>query len=151
MRCRCASQSRGVLTAQDATTLRNVSRSVVTQNDTRPAPPLRSLAPNGTFLGVSGPERQLSFAARLIPYVQPVIYSQRFRVASILGAAGLYNGSFSAPSGVNLTEAAGIANARCVRHLRGLADRSASPRTSPRRPACVARAMAGTCRLSRTK
>lgn len=99
---------------QDATTLRNVSRSVVTQNDTRPAPPLASLAPNGTFLGVSGPERQLSFAASLIPYVQPPIYSQRYRVASILAAAGLYNGSYSAPSGVNLTEAAGIANARCA-------------------------------------
>ena len=66
---------------------------------------------NGSFLGIQTPTQQLEFAARIIPFSQPEIYSERYRVASILAQAGLYNGQYNAPAGVNLTQAAVIANA----------------------------------------
>lgn len=81
------------------------------------APPLNSTAFNGTFLGIQTPARQLEFAARLAQYNQPQIYSQRYRVASILARAGIYDGHFHASSGINLTEAAVIANASIVANV----------------------------------
>ncbi|SMR53216.1 unnamed protein product [Zymoseptoria tritici ST99CH_1E4] len=53
---------------------------------------------------------QLEFAARSVPYTQAVAYSDRFRVASILSQAGLYNGHYHQPAEVNLTSAGAIAN-----------------------------------------
>ncbi|KIW51861.1 hypothetical protein PV05_10543 [Exophiala xenobiotica] len=57
------------------------------------------------------PSQQLQFAARIIPYTQPQIYSERYRVASILSSAGLYDGHYQPPANLNLTLAAVIANA----------------------------------------
>ncbi|SMY24960.1 unnamed protein product [Zymoseptoria tritici ST99CH_1A5] len=68
------------------------------------------LALNGSFLGIDSPAQQLEFAARMVPYTQAVAYSIRFRVASILSQAGLYNGHYHQPREVNLTTAGAIAN-----------------------------------------
>lgn len=95
---------------QNASSLANVTRAASIQNNTSPAPRLESLALNGSLLGISTPAHQLEFAARIIPYTQPEVYSERFRVASILTNAGLYDGQYNSTA-VNLTEAAVIANA----------------------------------------
>ena len=80
-----------------------------------PSPPnnasLASLAPNGSLLGIDTPEKLLDFASRFVLYNQPELASERQRVAGILGQAGIYSGSYTPPSGVNLTQAALIANA----------------------------------------
>ena len=91
---------------QNASALTNLTRTA--ENG---APALISLAPNGTLLGIQGPAEQLAFAASILPYTTPEIYAQRTRVNSILAQAGLTGGKYSAPKGVNLTEAAVIANA----------------------------------------
>nr|POE48813.1 hypothetical protein CFP56_38910 [Quercus suber] len=76
------------------------------------APSLLSTAFSyNTLLGIATPAKQFEFAARVIPYNQPQNYSERYRVSSILTRAGLYNGHFHPVSGINLTEAAAVANA----------------------------------------
>lgn len=76
-----------------------------------PAGNLSSLAPNGSLLGISTPEKLLAFAAKFVPYNQPENSTDRYRVASILGAAGIYDGQYHAQPGLNLTYASAIANA----------------------------------------
>ena len=53
----------------------------------------------------------LDFAARVVSHNQPENYSDRYRVASILGQAGLLGGKYVQPPSINLTLAAAIANA----------------------------------------
>ncbi|EGP87363.1 uncharacterized protein MYCGRDRAFT_93564 [Zymoseptoria tritici IPO323] len=65
---------------------------------------------SGSFLGIDSLAQQLEFAARSVPYTQAVAYSDRFRVASILSQAGLYNGHYHQPAEVNLISAGAIAN-----------------------------------------
>ena len=100
-----------VHTYQNASQLTAINRTAPVQTDTNPAPPLLSLALNGSLLGIHTPAQQLEFAAHIIPYSQPEIYSQRYRVSSILAQAGLYNGHYYAPTNINLTQVAVIANA----------------------------------------
>jgi uncharacterized membrane protein len=94
---------------QNASSLTPVDRNPIYNTD-NPAPSFKSLALNGSFLGIRSPAQQLSFASRVVPYNQPLIYSDRYRVATILSRAGLFNNQYEAPSGVNLTQAAVIAN-----------------------------------------
>lgn len=95
---------------QNASSLVAVSRHQ-TIGEHSHAPSLISTAfANNTLLGIDTPARQLEFAARIAPYNQPQNYSDRYRVASILTRAGLYNGHYHAASGINLTQAAVIAN-----------------------------------------
>lgn len=65
---------------------------------------------NGTLAG--SPALQiLQLLAKIAPFNQPEILTERYRVASILGQAGLVNGQYYPPTGVNLTQAYAIANA----------------------------------------
>jgi len=65
---------------------------------------------NGTLAG--SPALQiLQLLAKIAPFNQPEILTERYRVASILGQAGLVNGQYYPPAGVNLTQAYAIANA----------------------------------------
>lgn len=56
-------------------------------------------------------ERILELTARLAPYNQPEVFSDRYYVASTLGQAGLAGGVYRQPPGVNLAAAAIAANA----------------------------------------
>lgn len=94
---------------QNASHLQAINRTAQTPY-TQLAPPLKSLSLNGSFLGIRSPAQQLEFAARLVQYNQPYVYSDRGRVASILTLAGLYNDKYHPHHNANLTEAAVIAN-----------------------------------------
>ena len=76
-----------------------------------PSGNLSSLAPNGSLLNIFTPEKLFNFAAKFVPYNQPEIFSERQRVAGILGQAGIYDGVYTPQTGINLTVAAQIANA----------------------------------------
>lgn len=93
---------------QNATKLTAIPRNASQSS----APALKSLAPNNaSFLGISSLPEQLDFAARLLPYNQPpVAPTERFRVASILSQAGLYDGNYSPLPDINFTRAGAIAN-----------------------------------------
>lgn len=53
----------------------------------------------------------MEFAARLLPYDQPPVSdTERYRVASILSQAGLYNGGYKPLHDINITRAGAIAN-----------------------------------------
>ena len=99
-----------VHTIQNASHLRPIPRTLAALS-ANPAVSLHSLAPAGGFLGIDGPEKQLSFAAKLVALNQPGVYSQRYRVATILARAGLYTGAYHCPPSLNVTEAAAVANA----------------------------------------
>ncbi|KAK5127186.1 hypothetical protein LTR85_008547 [Meristemomyces frigidus] len=66
------------------------------------------LAVNGTFH--SAAERNLELLARLAPYNQPVVQSDRWRVASVLGASGIYGGHYHPQPTVSVTDAQHRAN-----------------------------------------
>lgn len=68
---------------QDGSRVTTVNRSAAT-NARNPAPALNDLRLNRSLLGIGSPEQQLEFAARLVPYNLPYIFSERYRVASIL-------------------------------------------------------------------
>ena len=94
---------------QNASSLTEIPRTI-----TRAASPsgnVTSLGPNGSLLGISTLEKLLQFAASFTPYNQPENYTDRARVAGILGAAGIYDGHYHPLSSINLTQAAVIANA----------------------------------------
>lgn len=74
-----------------------------------PSGNLTSLAPNNTLLGIDTPAKLFNLTAKLAPYNQPIVTADRYRVASILGQAGIYDGHYVA-QGVNLTYASLIAN-----------------------------------------
>ena len=83
---------------QDASKIVAINRTSVNtgginQTVAQPAPFFNTTSLNGSFLGIATPLQQLNFAAKLIPYNQALIYSDRSRVFSILTQAGLYNGS----------------------------------------------------------
>ena len=96
---------------QNVSILTQINRSAPLQQITNAAPPLQSLSLNGSFLGINSPAQQLEFAARIFPYSLPEIYSDRYRVSSILTRAGLASGHYHPLSGLSLTQAASIANA----------------------------------------
>ncbi len=103
---------RAVQTWQNTSSLANVTRSVTLTNSSLPAPNDTGLTlSNNTFLGINTPAKLLNLSARLLPYNGARVYSDRYRVDSILGYAGLLGGKYTPPSGVNLTYAAAIANA----------------------------------------
>jgi len=83
----------------------------LTQPNSLQAPQLTlSFLNNGTLAG--SPALQiLQLLAKIAPFNQPEILTERYRVASILGQAGLVNGQYYPPAGVNLTQAYAIANA----------------------------------------
>jgi hypothetical protein len=100
---------------QDASSLVEIPRSI-----TRAASPtgnITSLGPNGSLLGISTLEKLLQFAASFTQYNQPENYTDRVRVAGILGAAGVYNGAYHPLSSINLTQAAVIANASITANI----------------------------------
>ncbi len=74
------------------------------------APPLTS-ALLSTDTSKSMNERILELTAKLAPYNQPEVFSDRYHVASTLGQAGLAGGVYRQPPGVNLDAAAIAANA----------------------------------------
>ncbi|KAF4548366.1 Hypothetical protein D9617_29g007440 [Elsinoe fawcettii] len=94
---------------QNASLLEEVPRSI-TRAQT-PIGNLSSLAPNGSLLGIDSSEKLFNFAARITPYNQPENLTDRARVAGILGAAGIYDSAYHPITGVNLTQAAQLANA----------------------------------------
>lgn len=94
---------------QNATTLQEISRSIT--RAATPADNLSSLAPNGSLLGINSSAKLFAFAAKFTPYNQPENFTDRARVAGILGAAGVYDGAYHPNSGINLTYAEQIANA----------------------------------------
>lgn len=75
------------------------------------APPLTSLAPNDTFLGIDTPSKLLDLAAKIVPFNQPQDHIERKRVATTLALAGISRGRYIPPSDVNITRASEIANA----------------------------------------
>jgi len=89
-------------------TLRNRS---LAHSSTVSAPPvsIALLQTNGTFPSSRGDHLEL--LARLAPFNQPETYSDRWRVASLFGAAGIYNGHYHPQPNVNLTQASLLANA----------------------------------------
>ncbi len=74
------------------------------------APPLTS-ALLSTDPSKSMNERILELTAKLAPYNQPEVFSDRYHVASTLGQAGLAGGVYRQPPGVNLAATAIAANA----------------------------------------
>lgn len=95
---------------QNATSLVEVSRKTSRALSPPNNASLSSLAPNGSLLGIDTPAKLLDFASRFVLYNQPELQSERQRVAGILGQAGIYDGRYSAPAGVDLNQAAQIAN-----------------------------------------
>lgn len=98
---------------QNASSLTNVIRNPAEQvaANASTTPSLASLAPNGTFLGVQTPLELLNLSAKLVQYNPPENLTDLDRVSSTLTLAGLYNGEYHPPAGVNLTYASAIANA----------------------------------------
>lgn len=94
-----------IQTYQNASSLTNVTR----QSGTK-SPTLLSLAPNGTYSGIDTPEKLLNLSAKLVSFNQPENYTDRYRTATYLTLAGLYNGKYHPQDGVNLTYASLIAN-----------------------------------------
>lgn len=70
---------------QNASSLTPINRTVSIAPS--PAGNLSSLAPNGSLLGINTPDKLLNFTSKFVLYNQPELYSQRQRVAGILGAA----------------------------------------------------------------
>lgn len=91
---------------QDASSLTNITRA----SSRVLSPNLTSLAPNGTLSGIDSPAKLLNLSSRLIPFNQPENYTDRYRVATMLTQAGLYNNRYQLRPGVNLTLASVIAN-----------------------------------------
>ncbi|THW06225.1 hypothetical protein D6D24_10008, partial [Aureobasidium pullulans] len=102
-------------TYQNASFLTSIPRNISAALS--PSGNITSLAPNGSLLGLDTPEKLFDFAAKFVPYNQPENYTDRYRVASILGAAGIYGGRYHPLSGVNLTQAALVANASITADL----------------------------------
>ncbi|KAL8827426.1 MAG: hypothetical protein Q9191_003193 [Dirinaria sp. TL-2023a] len=100
---------------QNATTLTPVPRAIA-QPNTPASPQWTPAFFNQSFTGTP-PEQLLQLLARVAPYNQPLAASERFRVASILGDAGIVGGNYSRPSSVNITQAYAIANATISRDI----------------------------------
>lgn len=81
---------------------------VVTQPGTLPAPPLTasSFDTNATSPYV----KLLELLARFAPFNQPEVLSDQYRVASVLGLAGLAGGVHNAPVGLNISQAVAAIN-----------------------------------------
>ncbi|KAK5137475.1 hypothetical protein LTR08_008453 [Meristemomyces frigidus] len=89
---------------QEELTATTLNRTISSNDETcAPELSLDLLTVNGTFF--SAVERNLELLARLAPYCQPVVYSDRWRVASILGVSGVYGGHYHPQPAVNLTAA----------------------------------------------
>jgi len=80
----------------------------ISQPGTLPAPPLTAelFASNKT-----GTAKLLDLLARFAQFNQPEVLSDAYRVASILGLAGLAGGVYTPPAGVNLTQVVGAVSA----------------------------------------
>ncbi|KAI9664767.1 MAG: hypothetical protein M1821_006215 [Bathelium mastoideum] len=97
---------------QNATHLIEIPR-VTQQYGYFAAPRLETLSPgpNGSFQGISTPQQLLEFAAKLIPYSPAEVVYDQYRVDTILAQAGIANGSYTPPSGIDLSEVANGTNA----------------------------------------
>lgn len=100
---------------QKATTLTPVPR-VIKQPNTPKAPKWTPALFNESFTGTP-PEKLLQLLARVAPWNQPASDSERYRVASILGLAGIVGGTYTTQAGVNVTQAYAIANATISRYI----------------------------------
>ena len=63
------------------------------------------------------PEQLLQLLSRIAVYNQPARLSERYRIANILGQAGLVSGTYIRPAGVNITQAYAIANATIQKYI----------------------------------
>lgn len=101
---------------QNASVLKEINRTAPVSYSSRP-PALDTTGLNGGLLGISTPQQQLQFAARIVDYNQPENSTDRARVAGILARAGLYNDQYYPQKGVNLTQAVAIANASITAYV----------------------------------
>jgi hypothetical protein len=73
-------------------------------------PSLSDVTPQGGLQSISEVQRQLEFAARVLPYNPGEVISDRERVSEILAKAGISNGTYTPQRSVNLTCASAMAN-----------------------------------------
>ena len=100
---------------QNETKLVPVPR-VIQQPYTLAAPPFTGSLINDSLNGAP-PEQLLQVLSRIAVYNQPARLSERFRIANILGQAGLVSGTYIRPAGVNVTQAYAIANATIQKYI----------------------------------
>jgi hypothetical protein len=73
-------------------------------------PPFTDLVPQVSPLDINTPEKQLDFAARILPYNPPQVLTEQGRVPQILSIAGLAGGNYTKPVDVDVPAAAVIAD-----------------------------------------
>lgn len=95
---------------QNETSLVPVQRTL-TQSDSSIAPVLSSYLTNGKLLLNNQPGLLLSTLASLAPSNQPIAQTERYRIASLLGLAGLGNRKYVQPSNLNLNSSYAAASA----------------------------------------
>lgn len=100
---------------QDEISITTTPRTIQQPNMVQ-APPLTS-ALLSTDTSKSMNERILELTAKLAPFNQPEVFSDRYHVASTLGQAGLAGGVYRQPPGVNLAAAAIAANATVLAEI----------------------------------
>lgn len=100
---------------QNETKLVPVPR-VIQQPYTLAAPPFTGSLINDSLTGTP-PEQLLQLLSRIAVYNQPARLSERYRIANILGQAGLVSGTYIRPAGVNITQAYAIANATIQKYI----------------------------------
>ena len=100
---------------QNSTKLVPVPR-VIQQPYTLAAPPFTGSLINDSPVGTP-PEQLLQLLSRIAVYNQPARLSERYRIATILGQAGLVSGTYIRPAGVNITQAYAIANATIQKYI----------------------------------
>ncbi|KAM0801129.1 hypothetical protein BDR22DRAFT_972437 [Usnea florida] len=100
---------------QNQTKLVPVPR-VIQQPNTLAAPPFTGSLINDSLTGTP-PEQLLQLLSRIAAYNQPARLSERYRIANILGQAGLASGTYIRPAGVNITQAYAIANATIQKYI----------------------------------
>ena len=83
---------------------------VTTQSNTPAVPNVKKIFANGTRT-ISTASDILTLLAQVASFNQPELYSERYSVASILGLAGLVNGTYTTPPEVDLDSAFAAANA----------------------------------------
>ena len=100
---------------QNQTKLVPVPR-VIQQPYTLAAPAFTGSLINDSLTGTP-PEQLLQLLSRIAVYNQPARLSERYRIATILGEAGLVSGTYIRPAGVNITQAYAIANATIQKYI----------------------------------
>ena len=100
---------------QNATKIVPVPR-VIQQPNTLQVPVYSSSLLNSNLTGAP-PEQLLQLLSRIAAYNQPEILSERYRIADILGQAGVIGGNYVRPAEVNITQAYAIANTTIQRYI----------------------------------